>query len=91
LRVVPNELVFVAAKNKAVSGTFILTAVGGPVHFTIHSASAKVTVSPASGSLSAGGSFVTITVTAQSATALSTHATVDPGNIVVTVKLTIGA
>jgi len=38
-----------------------------------------------------GGSFVTITVTAQSATALSTHVTVDPGNIVVTVKLTIEA
>jgi hypothetical protein len=89
--VTPNELVLSAAKDKAVSGTFLLTAVGGPVNFTIHSSSAKVTVSPASGSLSAGGSWVTVTVTVQSTVAVNAHLTVDPGNLIVTVLLSIKA
>jgi hypothetical protein len=88
---VPTELVLSAAKGKAASGTFILTAVGGPVHYTIHSSSAKVTGSPASGTLASAGSWVTVTVTAKSLVAFSAHLTVDPGNLIITVKFSITA
>ena len=64
-------------------------AVGGPVNFTISSGSAKVVVSPSSGSLGAAGTWQTITVTARSLIAVSTHLVVKPGNIAVTVVLTI--
>ena len=87
----PNKLALSAAAGKAVSGTFIVTAVGGPVHFTITSANAKVTVSPPSGSLGSAGAWVTVTVTARSTVALRTHLTVDPGNLIVTVLLSIKA
>jgi hypothetical protein len=89
LRVTPRALALTAVKDKAVSGTFIVTAVGGPVSFTISSGSAKVTVSPASGSLSAAGASETITVTARSLIAVQTRLVVNPGNIAVTVALTI--
>jgi len=91
LRVTPNKLALSAAAGKAVSGTFIVSAVGGPVNFTITSASAKVTVSPPSGSLGSAGAWATVTVTARSTVALRTHLTVDPGNLIVTVLLSIKA
>jgi hypothetical protein len=75
----------------AVSGTFLLTALGGPVDYSIHSPTAKVTVSPSAGSLSASGSWVSVTVTAKSLVSLDTHLTVDPGGLVITVVLTIKA
>jgi len=87
----PNGLVLTAVKGQPASGTFILTAVGGPVKFVLHSSSAKVTVSPASGSLGFGGSWVTVTVTVRSLVALNAQITVDPGNLVVTVVFSIKA
>ena len=78
------------APGKAVTGTFIVTAVGGPVnHFTISSANATVTVSPSSGSLGSAGAWVTVTVTARSTVALRTSLTVNPGKLIVTVLLSI--
>ena len=65
LQVTPSKLTLSAAAGKAVSGTFIVTAVGGPVNsFTISSANANVTVSPSSGSLGSAGAWVAVTVTA---------------------------
>ncbi len=87
----PNKLVLSAVKGKPASGRFILTAVGGPVHFLIHSPNAKVTVSPSSGSLSFAGSWVTVTVTVRSLVAVNAHIVVDPGNVIVTVVFSIKA
>ena len=72
------------------SGTFVLTAVNGPVrNFTISAAMpSKVRVVPSSGSLPAGG-WVTVTVTMISRVTFYTHITVEPGNITVTVVLSI--
>jgi hypothetical protein len=50
----------------------------------------KVTVSPASGYLAAGG-FVTVTVTVTSKVALSTVLVLNPGKIGVTVTFTVKA
>jgi hypothetical protein len=80
-----------AVTGKPASGTFILTAVGGPVNFLIHSPNAKVTVSPASGSLRYVGSWVTVTVTVRSLVALNARLTINPGNVVVTVVFSIKA
>jgi hypothetical protein len=91
LQAQPTKLVLSAAKGVATTGTFLLTAEGGPVKFTIHSPTAKVTVSPSTGSLASSGSFVSITVTAKSLVSLDTRLTVDPGGLVITVVLTIKA
>ena len=91
LRAAPRELVLTAAKGKPASGTFILTAVGGPVHFTITSPNAKVTVSPSSGSLASSGSWVTVTVTVRSLVAVNARLIVNPGNLVITVVFSIKA
>jgi hypothetical protein len=84
--------VLASLKGQAVSGTFVLTALTGPVsHFTIRIPAAmatKVKVRPSGGSLPANGR-VTITVTVISYVALNTYLTVDPGNITVTVLLSI--
>ena len=65
---------------------------GGPVsRYTINvpaGVAGKVAVSPAKGSLPAGGR-VTVTVTVTSKVAVDTRLTVDPGVIAVTVVLTI--
>jgi len=45
-------------------------------------------VAPAKGSLAAGG-WVTVTVTVTSKVALSTHLTIDPGNLSVTIVLKV--
>ena len=72
----------------------MLTAQNGPVsQYTIKVPAAmggKVKVSPSSGSLSAGG-FVQVTVTVTSTAAVTTHVTVQPGNLVVTVVYKIKA
>jgi hypothetical protein len=89
--VTPNELVLSAVKGKAASGTFLLTAVGGPVNFVIHSPNSKVTVSPSSGSLGAAGSWITVTVTVRSLVSLDVHLTVTPGNLILNVVVSIKA
>jgi DNA-directed RNA polymerase specialized sigma24 family protein len=94
LSVSPDKLVLTATSGKAVTGTFLLSAFGGPVrNYTItvpSSMAGKVTVSPAKGSLSASG-WVTVTVTVTSKVALNTQITVNPGAITVTVELSIKA
>jgi DNA-directed RNA polymerase specialized sigma24 family protein len=91
LRVSPNVLVLSAVTGKPASGTFIVTAVGGPVNFVVTSSNGKVSVSPASGSLSAAGSWITVTVTVRSTVAFTASLTVKPGNLVVTVRFSIKA
>jgi DNA-directed RNA polymerase specialized sigma24 family protein len=91
LRVSPNVLMLSAVIGKPASGTFIVTAVGGPVNFVVTSSNGKVSVSPASGSLSAAGSWITVTVTVRSTVAFTASLTVKPGNLVVTVRFSIKA
>ena len=91
LQVTPNDLVLSAVLGKPASGTFIVTAVGGPVNFAVTSPNGKVTVSPPSGSLRAAGSWITVTVTVRSKVALNARVIVSPGNLVVTVRFTIKA
>jgi DNA-directed RNA polymerase specialized sigma24 family protein len=92
LNVVPDELVLTTTAGKAVSGNFILSAVGGPVgHYAITvpaALSGKVAVSPAKGSLPAGG-WVTVTVTVTSKIALKGVLAVSPGHLAVTIVLDI--
>jgi hypothetical protein len=94
LEVVPDELALTSTGGKAVSGDFLLSAVGGPVdHYAIKvpaAMSGKVTVSPATGSLGDGG-WVTVTVTVTSKIALKTALTVNPGGLTVTIVLSVKA
>jgi hypothetical protein len=73
--------------NGTATGTFTLTASGGPIqHYNITVRSAHyLTVSPSSGSLAAGQS-VTITVTANTKSAVNTWIVVDPGGNKVTIQ-----
>jgi len=71
------------------TGTFTLTAQGGPVSsYSISGGGGQLTVSPTSGSIAAGGR-VTITVTATSLIAIDTTLTINPGGQSVTVLLTL--
>jgi RNA polymerase sigma factor (sigma-70 family) len=72
----------------APSGSFTLTASGGPVSYTITvpaQYAAQLTVSPSSGSLASGAS-ATISVTWQSSTPLQTALSVGPGGQAVSVS-----
>ena len=79
--------------NGTATGTFTLTAHGGPVSgyaVTVGSTLAgHLSVSPSSGSLAAGAS-VTITVTSTSLVALGGQLTVNPGGHTITVLLSVG-
>ena len=90
----PSSLLLTAAKGKAVSGFFVLTATGGPISEYIvkvpAAVAAKVTVSPSKGYLPAGG-YVAVTVTVTSNVALNTYVTVEPGNLTIGVTLKIKA
>ena len=94
LKVAPDALTLTSTGGKAVSGTFVLSAVGGPVgNYTIGvpaGMAAKVKVSPAKGSLPAAGK-VTVIVTVTSTVAVNTRLTLDPGSIAVTVVLSVKA
>lgn len=71
------------------TGTFTLSAQGGPVtSYSISGGGGQVTVTPSSGTIAAGGS-VTITVTATSLIAIDTKLTINPGGQTVTVLLTL--
>jgi hypothetical protein len=70
------------------SGSFTLTASGGPVSYTITvpaQYAAQLAVSPSGGSLASGAS-VTITVTWQSTAALQTTLSVGPGGQAVAIS-----
>ena len=90
----PGSLLLTAAKGKAASGFFVLTATGGPIsEDTVKvpaAVAAKVTVSPSKGSLPAGG-YAVVTVTVTSNVALSTYVTVEPDNLTIEVTLKIEA
>jgi RNA polymerase sigma factor (sigma-70 family) len=92
LSVSPGQLDLVSV-NGTSTGTFTLTATGGPVSdysITVGPTLAgRVTVSPSSGSLASGAS-VRITVTSTSLVALDGHLTVNPGGETITVVLSIG-
>ena len=92
LRVSTNRLDLVPVDGTA-TGTFTLTATGGPVSgysITVGPALAgRLTVSPSAGSLAAGAS-VTITVTSTSLVTLDGTLTVNPGGQTVTVVLSLG-
>jgi DNA-directed RNA polymerase specialized sigma24 family protein len=90
----PDKLQLTAAKGKAASGFFVLTATGGPIsEYTIKVPAAvagKVTVSPSKGSLPANG-YAVVPVTVTSNVALDTYVTVEPGNLTISVVLEIKA
>jgi len=92
LMATPDRLVLTSTSGKATSGRFILSALYGPVsNYVIEippAMTGKLKVSPAKGSLGAGGQ-VTVTVTVISKLALNTHLTIDPGNLTVTVVLSL--
>lgn len=85
--------VHLVSVNGTKTGTFTITAGGGPVSgYSVTAGSAlagKITVSPASGSLASGAS-VTITVTSVSLVALDGTLTIDPGGRTVTVVIAVG-
>jgi RNA polymerase sigma factor (sigma-70 family) len=83
-----SELKLVAVTGLP-TGTFTITAQGGPVsNYSISGGAGQLTVSPSSGSIASGGS-VTVTVTATSLVALDAKLTINPGGEVVTVLVTI--
>lgn len=83
-----SELKLVAVTGLP-TGTFTLTAQGGPVSsYSVSGGGSQLTVSPASGSIVTGGS-VTITVTATSLIALDTKLTINPGGQTVTILVTL--
>jgi hypothetical protein len=90
LLVSPTQLSLTSKAGTPVSGSFVLTAVNGPVpYYTVQVAASagKVSVSPAGGSLPVNG-IVTVTVTVTSKVALTTHVTVAPNSVSVTVVYT---
>ena len=91
LAAAPAKLVLAALKGQAASGTFTLTAVGGPVDEYQIWVPAHVTASPSSGSLPKAGDSVVVRVTVNSLVALNTHVTMQPGGVVVTVVFSIKA
>jgi Sigma-70 region 2 len=94
LAATPDELLLTSTSGKAASGKFLLSAVDGPVsHYVMRippGMAGKMTVTPAKGNLGAGGS-VTVTVTVTSKVALDTRLTIDPGNLNVTIRLSLKA
>jgi hypothetical protein len=87
LTVAPVKLVLTSVSGRPVSGSFVLTALDGPVPryaVGVAALATKVKVTPAGGSLGVNGS-VRVTVTVTSKVALTTHVIVEPGNLTVTV------
>lgn len=88
----PSRLVLTAIKGQAATGTFDLFAVGGPVRWVIHvpaTATVTITVRPLSGYLPTGGSWVVVHVTVKSLISLNTRLVADPGNVIITIVLSI--
>jgi hypothetical protein len=73
--------------GKQASGSFVLTAVNGPVsHYTVRVAAmpGRVKIVPAGGSLLAG-EHIAVIVTVTSNVGLTTHIVVQPGSLTITV------
>jgi hypothetical protein len=89
----PSRLALTAVKGSVASGEFLLFAIGGPVHWVIRVpavvAASTVTVTPTSGYLPAGGSWVVVHVTVKSLVSFTTHLVADPGGLIITIVLTI--
>ena len=88
----PHKLSLTSAKGKPAHGTFVVTALDGPVGRHVIKVpvamAGKVTTSPVAMSF-APSEQVDVTVTVTSQTALSTHVTVEPGNLTVQVTYTV--
>jgi hypothetical protein len=87
LLVAPGKLMLTSVSGKPARGSFVLTAVNGPVPYYavgVATMASKVKVGPASGSLQVSGN-VRVTVTVTSKVALTTTVIVEPGNLTVTV------
>jgi len=87
LLVAPGKLMLTSVSGKPARGSFVLTAVNGPVPYYavgVATMASKVKVAPASGSLPVSGN-VRVTVTVTSKVALTTTVIVEPGNLTVTV------
>ena len=82
-------------KGQTASEIFDLFALGGPVHWVIHlpasAGTAIITVSPSSGYLKSGGSWVVVTVTVKSPVSLTARLVADPGGVPITIVLTVKA
>ena len=80
-------------KGQTASTTFDLFAVGGPVRWTIHlpvtAITTVLTVTPSSGYLKAGGSWVVVKVSIKSPISLTTHLVANPGGLIITIVLTV--
>ena len=73
-------------------GSFTLTASGGPVKWSVTEPSSligKLTVSPSSGTLASGQS-VTVSLSVNGLASVSSHLTVTPGGVTVSVLLGLG-
>ena len=80
------------AINGTATGSFTITAKGGPVSYSITAGSTlagSIGVSPSSGTLASGAS-ARITVTSNSLVGLDGQLTVNPGGHAITVVLTVG-
>ena len=80
-------------KGQTASRTFDLFAVGGPVRWAIRlpatAVATIVTVSPSSGYLRAGGSWVVVKVSIKSPISLTTRLIAEPGGVIITIVLTV--
>jgi hypothetical protein len=82
-------VVLAQASGGPYTGSFTITAQGGPIDFTISSnaPAGDLSISPASGSLTDGQQVtVTITVVSDAGLAADTQVTVDPGGAFVDVR-----
>jgi hypothetical protein len=87
LLVAPRKLMLTSVSGKPARGSFVLTAVNGPVpHYAVGvvAMASKVKIAPAAGALQVNGK-VKVTVTVTSKVALTTDVIVEPGNLTVTV------
>ncbi|HEY7432505.1 MAG TPA: sigma-70 family RNA polymerase sigma factor [Streptosporangiaceae bacterium] len=84
----PTTVVLTQGADGTYSGSFTVTATGGPVDFTVSNpAAGNLSVSPSEGSLTAGEQVtVTVTVVSDAGLGLDTPLTVGPGGATVDVQ-----
>jgi RNA polymerase sigma factor (sigma-70 family) len=88
LTAAPDSVTLTAGSSGTYTGSFQITAVGGPVSgYSIEDpVPANLSISPSAGSLSSGGTAtITISVASSSGLQYETDLTVDPGNLTIIV------